>query len=325
METKHFYEEDLEEAARLIQKGEVVAFPTDTVYGLGADARNEKAVQKIFTAKNRPTNRALSILLAEPSEMNQYVEEIPEEAQLLIQAFWPGPLTLVLNAKNLLADSVNPGINTVGMRMPDHAFALKFIRKSGFPLATPSANLSGRPSPTSAAHVFNDLDGRIAGVIDGGESKVGIESTVLDLSNPKEPLILRPGAIRKSQIEKVIDRKVKRKEELPKGENKKHYEPKTALYLVESTWSEAIEKMQDEKIAILASEEISKEYANQVFKSYSLGKRKKINQANKLFFKALRSLEDSEATVILAEKYPRTEANEAFMNRLESAAKNKRI
>ncbi|MDN6161244.1 MAG: threonylcarbamoyl-AMP synthase [Atopostipes sp.] len=323
METKKFSNKDLAEAAALIQEGEVVAFPTDTVYGLGADARNEEAVQKIFTAKKRPANRALSILLADPLEMNHYVEEIPEAAQLLVQEFWPGPLTIVLKSKDLLADAVNPGLDTVGMRMPNHSLALEFIQKCGFPLATPSANLSGRPSPSSADHVLADLDGRIAGVIDGGESDLGIESTVLDLSNPEKPVILRPGGIRKSQIEQVIARKVEKKE--TNYEENKHYEPETPLYLVESSWPEAMEKMTDEKIAILASEETSRKYAEQAIKTYSLGDKEDINQANKLFFKGLRALEHSEASVILAESYPASEKNHAYMNRLEKAAQNKRI
>lgn len=323
MKTTYLAEGEIEKAVKLIQEGEIVAFPTDTVYGLGADARNKDAVEKIFTAKKRPTDRALSILLSDPLEIQKYAKDIPKEAYLLVKEFWPGSLTIVLKSNKQLTDAVHPGIDTVGMRMPNHPLTLKLIEACGFPLATPSANLSGRPSPTTAEHVLADLDGRIAAIIDGGESDMGIESTVLDLSIPSKAMILRPGGITKNQIEEVIGKKVLEKE--IKYSNQPvttHYRPMKPLYIVDSSWKLAIEKMKGEKIGILASEEVIKKYDNQVNKSYSLGRKKNIHLAGKLFFRGLRDLEKTKVTVILAESYS---DNKAYMNRLEKAANNKKI
>lgn len=326
MKTEHFYEDQIEDAAKLIQQGETVAFPTDTVYGLGADARKEEAVQKIFAAKGRPADRAVTILLADKTTMNQYAKDIPKEAFLLADRFWPGPLTLVLKSKGNLAPAVTAGLDTLGMRMPADSLALKFIEACGFPLATPSANLSGRPSPTTAEHVLADLKGRIAGVIDGGETDSGIESTVLDLSNPEKAVILRPGGVGKQEIEDVIGKKVfKKVKKLVDSKQDKHYEPMIPIYLVQSDWIEAFEKMKNEKIALLASEEIVEQYGQLATAHYSLGERSALSQAQKSFFKAIRKLERSEATVILAELYPENEASEAYLNRLKKAATGKVI
>lgn len=326
METKRLNEKDIKKAAALIQEGEIVAFPTDTVYGLGADARDDAAVKKIFTAKNRPANRPISILVADPKDIQLYAKDIPKMAEDLVEKFWPGALTIVLKAKDILADSVHPEMDTVGIRMPNNPITLKLIKECGFPLATPSANLSGRPSPTSADHVLADLEGRIAGVIDAGESEVGVESTVLDLSNPNRPLILRPGAIGQKEIEKVIHKKVEKiKEDAPDTPQTKHYEPKIPIYMVNSAWPEALEKVKDKKVAILASEETTENYSQDAFESYSLGKKGKIKEANKVFFKAIRSLEKSGADCILAETYPINESSEVYMNRLEKAANQKKL
>lgn len=326
MKTKCFTKEQLKQAAQLMQAGEIVAFPTDTVYGLGADARNEEAVQKIFTAKGRPADRALTILLADQADVNHYAQNIPEAAYLLIEKFWPGPLTIVLEAKAGLAPAVSAGLSTVGMRIPGNKIAIDFIRACGFPVAAPSANLSGRPSPTTAEHVLADLDEKIAGVIDGGETDSGLESTVLDLSNPNRPIILRPGGVTRHEIEAVIQQKVFTKEKNTfKDTKERHYEPTIPIYMVKSDWAQALKKMETEKIALLASEEIVQQYANYAVESYSLGKRTEVQQANKGFFKAIRALEKSAATVILAEVYPASEMSEAYLNRLENAANGKQI
>lgn len=329
METEHFFEKDLSKAVKLIQNGEIVAFPTDTVYGLGADARNEEAVEKIFAAKGRPADRALTVLIAEREDLIKYTEEVPKEAVLLADKFWPGPLTIVLKKKDLFAPSVTAKLNTIGLRMPNHPLALRFIKKCGVPLAAPSANSSGHLSPTTADHVLKDLDGRISAIIDGGETPFGIESTVLDLSNPETPILFRPGGITRNQIEKVIGKKVHLAE--PKKEKKetheKHYEPALPLYIVKSSWQEAIQKMltKKERIALLANDEIISKYGNQASVVYSLGKKGDIDSANKRFFKALRFLEESSATVIIAEPFIRDEFSEAFINRLEKAANGRTI
>lgn len=329
MKTKHFFEKNLSEAAKLVQNGEIVAFPTDTVYGLGADAGNEEAVRKIFAAKDRPTDRALNVLIADKKDINKYAKDLPKEALLLIEAFWPGPLTIVLNKRNISAPSVTASLNTIGLRMPKHPLALKFIKECGVALAAPSANSSGHLSPTTADHVLDDLDGKISGIIDGGETPYGIESTILDLSNPEKPIILRPGEITRNQIEKVMGKKVyeEKQNSSKKEKDAKHYEAAIPIYIVKSGWEDAIQKMlkKKERIGLLANDEVVFKYADQVSDFYSLGKKGDIDSANKQFFKALRLLEQSNATVILAQTYEKNEFSEAYINRLKKASNGKTI
>lgn len=329
METLRLNENELDKGAKLIQNGEIVAFPTDTVYGLGADATNNEAVQKIFEAKGRPANRPISVLVANYKDLEQYALDVSPEVLTLAEKFWPGPLTIILKNAGLFADAVTPGKKTVGLRMPDDSLTLDFIRKCGVPLATPSANTTGRPSPTLAAHVLDDLQGKISAVIDGGETSFGIESTVLDFSNPKRPLILRPGNITKEAIEDTIGQTVYLNEEKKSSnsDNDKHYEPKIPVYIVTSTWAEAIEKMQaqGEQIGILANDKIVESYQSKAISSFSLGNPGDLNTANRTLFQGLRSLEQTEATVILAEPYRNGELSDLYMNRLQNAAAQKII
>lgn len=334
METLRLTKNDLAKAAQLIQEGEIVAFPTDTVYGLGADATNEEAVRKIFKAKGRPADRPLSVLVSHPSALEKYAKNVPEEAKALANKFWPGPLTIILNKADIFAPSVTAGKNTVGLRMPDNPIALKFIEKAGVPLATPSANSTGRPSPTQAEHVLGDLDGKIPAVIDGGETSYGIESTVLDFSNTEYPILLRPGNISKEAIELVINKEIylpsKSKttdEKSNQTHSDKHYEPMIPVFAVHSTFEEAFRKMmkKDEKIGLLANEEIISQFEAKVVASFSLGKANDIESANRQFFNGLRTLEQSGATVILAETFDKNEFSVAYMNRLDQAANKKMV
>lgn len=324
VETKWLNKNEIDKAALLIQKGEIVAFPTDTVYGLGADATNEEAVEKIFQAKGRPSNRPISVLLSDAEDVTKYAKDIPNDVWLLTETFWPGPLTIILKNRGLFAPTVTAGKDTIGLRMPKNQVALDFIHASGVPLATPSANTSGRPSPTKAEHVRNDLEGKISAIIDGGETSTGIESTVLDFSNPERPVILRPGNISKIQIEETIQRKVYSKEP---DKSEKHYKPTLPLFIVKSSWEEAIEQMlaQNEKVAILANETLVKQYKEKVTASFSLGDNGDINSANRLLFDGLRTLEQTEATVILAEPYEKGDLSLPYMNRLLHAAEKKSI
>ncbi len=182
----------------------MVAFPTETVYGLGGNAKSDEAVEKIFTAKGRPSDNPLIIHIAEESQLEEFVEEIPDKALTLMNHFWPGPLTIIFNyKKGTLSGKATAGLETVAVRMPDHPVALAIIKKAGLPIAAPSANRSGRPSPTSALHVKEDLDGRIAGIVDGGVTGVGVESTVIDCTS-EIPVILRPGGVTKEQLQEVV-------------------------------------------------------------------------------------------------------------------------
>ncbi|MGI6004524.1 MAG: L-threonylcarbamoyladenylate synthase [Christensenellales bacterium] len=195
--------EALERGAALLRAGELVAFPTETVYGLGADALSESAVRKIFEAKGRPGDNPLIVHIACSGEVDRLCMEVPETARLLMRRFWPGPLTLVMKKKDAVPLAVTAGLSTVAVRMPDHAGALELIRRSGVPVAAPSANRSGRPSPTTARSVLEDMRGRIPLILDGGESRVGVESTVLDMTK-KVPVILRPGGVTREMLKEVL-------------------------------------------------------------------------------------------------------------------------
>ena len=193
----------IEEAASIIRDGGLVAFPTETVYGLGADALNKDASAKIYAAKGRPSDNPLIVHIAEFADFLRIAKEIPREARLLADAFWPGPLTLIVHKNEHVPYETTGGMDTVAVRMPNHPAALALIRESGCLIAAPSANTSGRPSPTLAEHVAEDLGGAIPVILDGGEVGIGIESTILDLTEPV-PMILRPGYITVEMLEDVI-------------------------------------------------------------------------------------------------------------------------
>ncbi len=211
-----------------IKNGDVVAFPTETVYGLGADAWNSEAIAKVFKTKGRPSDNPLIVHLSEFYQINDFASEVPETAQLLIEEFWPGPLTLVFKKKPEVLDAVTAGLGTVAIRIPANEIALEFISKT-CPLVAPSANRSGAPSPTKASHIKADFGSSVL-VIDGGSTQVGLESTVLDISGD-QPMILRPGVIGKDQLEQVLNQTVRtddKSSEKPKspGQKYSHYKPK---------------------------------------------------------------------------------------------------
>lgn len=204
-------EHDIDRAAALLRQGELVAFPTETVYGLGADSTNARAVDLIFTVKGRPADNPLIVHVSSQDQVLHVADlssaRISAIAKRLMDAFWPGPLSLVVPARERVPANVRAGLPTVAVRMPDHGTALRLIERTGRPLAAPSANRSGRPSPTTAAHVLDDLAGSIAAVVDGGTTRIGLESTVVDVT-VVPPLLLRPGAISASQLERVLGRPV---------------------------------------------------------------------------------------------------------------------
>lgn len=219
---------DLKKYIDLIKDGEVVAFPTETVYGLGADAWNPTAIQKIFTIKGRPSDNPLIVHISDKTQLRQFVKKTPKKAEILMEAFWPGPVTIVFNKKTDVLDLITAGLDTVAIRMPDHELALQFISAAG-PLVAPSANKSGKPSPTKPQHVLEDLGANFP-VIDGGSTSIGLESTVIDLSR-QIPAILRPGKIGKNEIESVLGQHVQfstnSEDHTPKspGQKYSHYKP----------------------------------------------------------------------------------------------------
>jgi L-threonylcarbamoyladenylate synthase len=233
MKTKILKSSEVDKAAKIIKSDGIVAFPTETIYGLGANGLNDFAVRKIFIAKGRPQDNPLILHVSSIDQVRALVTEIPVKARKLMNAFWPGPLTIVMNKSNIVPSSVC-GLKTVAIRMPKNDIALELITKSGCPIAAPSANTSGKPSPTIAMHVIDDLDGKIDAVIDGGSTEIGIESTVIDLT--EKPLILRPGMITKKQIESVIGKissvtVINEQRVVPKspGMKYKHYSPKAEV------------------------------------------------------------------------------------------------
>lgn len=337
METKIFTEMTVEDAGALLRQGQLVAFPTETVYGLGAVASNDEAVRSVYRVKGRPSDNPLIVHVAS-KDVSQYVEWMPEEAEVLMDAFWPGPLTLILPAKEgIFSPAVSAGRTTVSFRMPNQPLTLRLIQACGFPIVGPSANLSGKPSPTTAQHVYHDMEGKIAGIVDGGPTQIGVESTVLDLTDPEGPVILRPGAITAADLEQVLHRPVRvgkgsgNEEDAPKapGMKYKHYSPKQPVVLMEGDledWFHLLEELDQKRAAfgILASEEtiaiLQDRGACSTESCYSLGSRNDALQASRHLYAGLRHFDEQDIAVILAEAYPLEGVGQAFMNRLTKAS-----
>ncbi|PFE70909.1 threonylcarbamoyl-AMP synthase [Bacillus cereus] len=328
VERKKYYPQ-LKEAARLLRENEAVAFPTETVYGLGANAMDDEAIAKIFAAKGRPSDNPLIVHIGTKSQLDGIVREIPPVAEKLMEHFWPGPLTIILPRKEGISERVTAGLNTVGVRMPDHPVALALIEEANVPVAAPSANRSGRPSPTLASHVYEDLNGKIAGIVDGGATGVGVESTVIDCTS-EVPTILRPGGITKEQLEAVIgnvslDPALKDEKEKPKSPGMKytHYAPKAPLSIVEGS-REFIQRIVDEKkkegfkVGVLTTEEYQHVYSADVV--LSCGMRNDLASVATKLYDVLRTFDASEVDVIFSESFPNEGIGNAIMNRLTKAA-----
>lgn len=320
--------EQLDRAAQLLQSEEVVAFPTETVYGLGADATSSQAIQGIYQAKGRPSDNPLIVHIAQRSQLIELTTHVPPKAQQLMDQFWPGPLTIILNVKRqAVAPEVTAGLATIGIRMPDHPLALELIRQAGRPIAAPSANTSGKPSPTTAQHVMDDLKGKVAAVVDGGETGVGLESTVIDLTS-EVPTILRPGGVSAEEIRLCIGAVemagVDKQEAAPKspGMKYRHYSPDQPVWIVETDWSDIVAKLlkKGEKIGILASDDVLSQFQAEAIATYSLGAQSDIIQASKRLYSGLRALDKTEATIILVQAYKKSGLGIAYMNRLEKAS-----
>lgn len=319
----------IKEASLLITKNEVVAFPTETVYGLGANAYSDEAVGKIFEAKGRPSDNPLIVHIANESQLQELVNEIPEVAKKLMDAFWPGPLTLVFQKGEGIARQVTAGLATVAVRMPDHAIALSLINESGVPLAAPSANVSGKPSPTLAAHVYEDLCGKIAGIVDGGPTGIGVESTVLDCTT-EIPTILRPGGVTKEQLEEVVgivavDPALVDDGQAPKspGLKYKHYAPQAKLILVEGDklflqQQVQIAKQSGKKVGVLTTKENASEYDADIV--LPCGSKNDLATVAQHLYEVLRKFDEYEIDVIYSETFPEQGVGKAIMNRLNKAA-----
>ncbi|MDV6379171.1 L-threonylcarbamoyladenylate synthase [Sporosarcina sp. GW1-11] len=322
------------QAVDILRSGGVVAFPTETVYGLGAIATDEKAVQRIFEAKGRPADNPLIVHIGRKEDVAQYVAEIPEVANTLMEAFWPGPLTLVMEKKpGVIAETVTAGMHTVAIRMPDHPVALQLLQKLELPLAAPSANRSGKPSPTEAAHVYHDLMGRVPLIIDGGATGIGVESTVLDIT-VTPPVILRPGGIVKEQLEELIGTvhlatKPNDVIETPRAPGMKytHYAPDAPLFVIESD-AAIIERaldtihQQKKRAAIIGPDELYTEKADWYFSTGAMDNHEAM--ATNLY-KAIRQCDATDADMILAIETDLSGIGAAVMNRLDKASDGKRF
>ena len=297
-------ENDIAEAAGIIQQGGLVAFPTETVYGLGADALNAESVAKVYEAKGRPSDNPMIVHIARASDIGQLTPMLSEDIVNLIDNFWPGPLTMVLKKKAGVPDRTTGGLDTVAVRMPDSEAALELIREADCPIAAPSANISGRPSPTRAGDVIADMNGRIDAVIQGDDCRVGIESTVLDMTGDT-PVILRPGIITAEDIEAVLKKEVKYDEALLKdkqgedgdirpkapGMKYKHYAPKADMVVIEGQRDKV--KAEIERLKGL-NERLGSKVGVILFEE------KAFVEAAHDFFAKLRDLDNEEVDLILA-------------------------
>lgn len=334
MDTKFFTPNQIDQAAQAIRKGELIAFPTETVYGLGADATNEAAVKKVYLAKGRPSDNPLIVHIDSLERVIPFVDNFSGKMAKLAEHFWPGPLTMVLPVKKgSISASVTGGLSTAGFRMPNNTVTRQLIAKAGVPIVGPSANSSGKPSPTTASHVYHDLNGKIEGILDDGPATVGLESTVIDLSGDI-PLILRPGVITKSQIEAVVgkveyDQHLVKESETPKspGMKYKHYSPDVEVQMIDAqkeNWQEAIRyaKNQNKLIGLIADASILKRFQTQVDATYSLGEEHQMDQAMQHLFAGLRALDEKvpQLDIVYVQTFSEEEAGLAYMNRLKKAA-----
>lgn len=317
----------IREASSIIKSGGLVAFPTETVYGLGADALSARACAKIFEAKARPLDDPLIVHIGQRDDITGLVREIPDVALALIEKFWPGPLTLVLKKSKLVPDIVSAGLDTVAVRMPSNKIALALIREVQMPLAAPSANISGRTSSTDAGHVLEDLDGKIDMVLDGGKTVIGIESTVLDLTEGA-PCILRPGAVTLDAIRRLTKALEPCRQDRvgSPGAYPKHYSPNAKVMLVEEGECQAEKiknlagefKEQGYRFGIIALEENRDEYAG--FNIKILGPRGDLKACAANLFSILREFDAEGVDIIIAEGVKEEGLGLAIVDRLKKAS-----
>lgn len=319
------------QASLWINNNEVIAIPTETVYGLAGNARSDDAIKRIFEAKGRPSDNPLIVHISDLSQLEGLVSSVSETAQKLMTAFWPGPLTIVLPKGENVSERVTAGLSTVAVRMPDHQIALAVIAASNVPLAAPSANLSGKPSPTSAQHVYEDLKGRIPGIVDGGPTGVGVESTVVECTG-ELVTILRPGGITLEELEKVagagrvvVDPGLENEKHAPKSPGMKytHYAPDAPFVLVDGS-QEFLQRLVDQeretgkRIGILTTEERASVYkADCVIPA---GNRSNPETVAQHLYEALRAFNEAGVDQIFGEVFPKIGVGVAIMNRLEKSA-----
>lgn len=313
----------------MIREGRCVAFPTETVYGLGADACNASAVRKIFRIKGRPADNPLIVHLWSLDQLPLVAVSVPVMFWILANRFMPGPLSVVLRKSAAIPDIVTAGLPTVGVRFPDHPVARALLKACRVPVVAPSANLSGRPSPTRAEHVLEDLDGRIPAVLDGGTCRIGLESTVVDLTS-RVPTILRPGGVTREDLEDALGIHVRqarhtRKHPASPGMKYRHYSPSAEVILYEGTRKEVVAAMLrtlrqlggKKRVGVMAEESLGRFFRGYPFFSFGL---EGVSSAGQSLFAGFRSLDSAKVDVILCQGFSEADLGSALMNRLRRAA-----
>lgn len=333
---ENFTDAELAEAAEILRNGGLVAIPTETVYGLGANALDESASKKIYEAKGRPSDNPLIAHISCMDELSALVSEIPEAGRKLAEKYWPGPLTMVFPKKEIVPYGTTGGLETVAIRMPSDPVANRLIKLAGVPIAAPSANTSGRPSPTKAEHVVEDMNGKIEMIIDSGEVGIGVESTIVDVSG-KVPMLLRPGAITMEMLRETLGEveidpailgplSADVKPKAP-GMKYRHYAPKAEMTLVEGEMEHVVEFINQEaklaleaglKVGIICTEESRESYQCGMLKV--IGSRENEESVAHNLFAVLREFDDQKVDCIFSESFSKDRLGQAIMNRLCKAA-----
>lgn len=326
----------IKEAGEILKAGGLVAFPTETVYGLGGDALREDAAKKIYSAKGRPSDNPLIVHIADIAALDVLACDIPQDAYRLADAFWPGPLTMIFRKKELVPYGTTGGLDTVAVRMPSHPVARRLIKDSGIYIAAPSANLSGRPSPTRAEHVIEDMDGRIDMIIDGGAIEIGIESTIVDMTS-EVPMILRPGYVTADMVrdvlgnvcfdETVLAHTMVQGQPKAPGMKYRHYAPKAELTIFEGDNEKVVARINELaagyvydglRVGILSSTENERRYTSG--EVVVVGSRRDEHEVAAHLFDVLRHFDHIAVDIILSESFDEDSFGQAVMNRLIKAA-----
>ena len=331
LDSKNIDENSIKKASDLIKNGELVAFPTETVYGLGADGLNENACKKIFEAKGRPSDNPLILHISNISMLYNLVENVDPKSKKLIDKCWPGPLTIIFKKSKIIPNIITAGLDTVAIRFPSNKIAQSLIEASNTPIAAPSANISGRPSPTRADDVYNDMNGKINLILDGGESDIGIESTVIDMSEDI-PTILRPGFFTFEFIKEILsdvklDDSLVDNSKIPKspGQKYKHYAPKAKMEVYvgerseEAIKSKALElKEKGLKVGVLVFDQYIDDFKD--YFSINIGNKDDLSYMSHVLFTSLRLMDMENVDIILAQGVEEINLGKSIMNRMKKSA-----
>ena len=325
-------EAEIKKQAKLLKEGNTVIFPTETVYGLGANALDENAVKKIYEAKGRPSDNPLIVHISSEEEVYKLANDISDKAKVLMSKFWPGPLTMIFKKKDIVPQRTSGGLDTVAIRMPSHKIARELIKQAGIPIAAPSANISGRPSPTKGEHVCAEMNGRVSGIVVGGDCNFGLESTVIDMTMDI-PMILRPGSVTKEQLEVeigqvLIDPSLENKEDVLKakapGMKYTHYSPNGDVYIVTGKEDLVIKKInnlieennkKDIKSGVMCLSKNKDKYEGEVIE---LGNT--LEEVASNLFNVLIEMDNRKIDIIYTEAFPNDGVGRAIMNRLMKSA-----